>query len=155
MTTPTTPQEEIAALKHELELLREEELRAKRVEYYSASIGAWFNTSQEFDKSMFALSGGGIALLVSVMSNVKTLTMFLLFIGACVSFIVTAGVLLAVFQKNKPFLKQLAQNEQADSSLLVALDATAKIFFGLGVVLTVILGIAMAMQNLNLINCME
>jgi hypothetical protein len=155
MTTPTTPQEEIAALKRELELLREEELRAKRVEYYSASIGAWFNTSQEFDKSMFALSGGGIALLVSVMSNVKTLTMFLLFIGACVSFIVTAGVLLAVFQKNKPFLKQLAQNEQADSSLLVALDATAKIFFGLGVVLTVILGIAMAMQNLNLTNCMR
>ena len=155
MTTPITPQEEIAALKHELEALRDEELKAKRVEYYSASIGAWFNTSQEFDKSMFALSAGGIALLVSVMSNVKTLAMFLLFIGASISFIVAAGVLLAVFQKNKPFLKQLAQNEQADSSLLVALDATAKIFFGLGVLLTVILGITMAMQNLNLTNCLR
>ena len=154
MTTPLTPQE-IAAVQQELadlkKLMADEQVKAKSVEFYAASVNAWFNTSLEFDKSMFALSGGGIALLVSLMSNVKTLSMFLLYISAIVCFIVTTGLLLAVFQKNKPFAMKLAKNEHADSSLLVALDTTAKIFFGLAVVLTVVLGVSMAMQNLKLI----
>jgi hypothetical protein len=153
MTTPLTPQE-IAVLQQELVDLRQqmadEIVKAKSVEYYAASVNAWFNTSLEFDKSMFALSGGGIALLVSLLSNVKTLPLFLLFIAAIACFIVTTGLLLAVFQKNKPYAMRLAQNEHADSSLLDALDMAAKIFFGLAVLLTVILGVAIAMQGLIL-----
>lgn len=61
MTTPLTPAE-IAALQLELttvkQQLADEVLKSKSVEYYSAAINAWFNTSLEFDKSMFALSGG-------------------------------------------------------------------------------------------------
>lgn len=153
MTTPLTPQEEISSLQQELadlrKLMADEELKAKNVEFYSQSVSAWFNTSLEFDKSMFALSGGGIALLVSLMSNVKSLPLFLLYIAAIVSFIITTGLLLAVFQKNKPYAMRLAQNQPADNSLLVALDSTAKIFFGIAVLLTVILGIAIAMQGLD------
>lgn len=44
---------------------------------------------------------------------------------------------------------RLAQDLHADSSLLDALDMTAKIFFGLAVMLTVILGIVVAMGNLK------
>lgn len=153
MTTPLTP-EEIASLQQELIVVKrqlaDEVLKAKSVEYYAAGMNAWFNTSLEFDKSMFALSGGGIALLVSLLSYVKTLPILLLFVAAILCFIVTAGLLLAVFQKNKPYVMRLAQDEHADSSLLDALDFTSKIFFGLSVLLTVILGIVIAVQNLNL-----
>lgn len=153
MTIPLTP-EEIGSLQQELATVKlqlaDEVLKAKSVEYYAAGINAWFNTSLEFDKSMFTLSGGGIALLVSLLSNVTTLPLFLLFIVAITCFIVTTGLLLAVFQKNKPYAMRLAQNEHADSSLLDALDMTAKIFFGLAVLLTVILGIVIAMEKLNL-----
>ncbi|GJJ02787.1 hypothetical protein RugamoR64_33250 [Duganella rhizosphaerae] len=154
MTTPITPLEEIANLQQEVvalkQLLADEELKLKKVEYYAASTNAWFNTSLEFDKSMFALSGGGIALLVSLMSNVKTIPMLLLYIAAIVCFIVCIGLLLAVFQKNKTYVMQLAQNQHADASLLDALDSSAAIIFGLAVVLTVVLGIAVAMQGLKL-----
>lgn len=152
MTTPLTPAE-ITAMQQELitvkQQLANEVLKGKAVEYYAAAINAWFNTSLEFDKSMFALSGGGIALLVSLLQQVKTLPLLLLFIAAIVCFIVTTGLLLAVFQKNKPYAMRLAHDEHADSSLLDALDVTAKIFFGLAIMLTVILGVVIAVGNLS------
>jgi len=156
MTTPLTPQE-ISELQQELADLKkamaDEELKSKNVEYYAASVNAWFNTSLEFDKSMFTLSGGGIALLVSLMSDATdavTLPMLLLYIAAISCFIATTGLLLTVFQKNKPYVMRLAQNQHADSSLLVALDGAAKVFFGLAVILTVVLGIVIATQGLNI-----
>lgn len=153
MTTPLSDAE-VAALQLELaavkQQLSDDVLKLKSVEYYAAGVNAWFNTSLEFDKSMFTLSGGGIALLVSLIEKVKTLPILLLFIAAIVCFIVTTGLLLAVFQKNKPYAMRLAQNEHADSSLLDALDFAAKIFFGLAVMLTVILGIVIAMSSLNI-----
>ena len=154
MTTPLTPQEEIAFLQQEIAKLRQaaadEELKLKKVEFYAASTNAWFNTSLEFDKSMFALSGGGIGLLVSLMSKVETLPMFLLYIAAIICFVVCIGLLLAVFQKNKAYMITLVQDQQADSSLLMALDTAAAVMFGFGSVLTVIIGIVIAMQGLKL-----
>jgi len=152
MTTLLTPQE-IANLQQELatvkQQLADEVIKAKAVEFYAAGMNAWFTTALEFDKSMFTLSGGGIALLVSLQSSVTTLPFFILFILAIICFIVTTGLLLAVFQKNKPYIMRVAQGEHSDGSLLDALDTASKIFFGLAVLLTVVLGIAIAMQKIN------
>lgn len=153
MTMPLTPQEELVALRQEVARLQrmaaDEELKLKNVEFYAASTNAWFNTSLEFDKSMFALSGGGIGLLVSLMSKVETLPMFLLYIAAIICFVVCIGLLLAVFQKNKAYVMKLAQNQPADNSLLIALDTAAALVFGFASILTVIIGIAIAMQGLK------
>lgn len=43
----------------------------KRVEYYAASVNAWFNTSLEHDKSLFTLSAGGIGLLITLLTTVE------------------------------------------------------------------------------------
>lgn len=150
---PLTLQEEIAILQQEVARLQrvaaDEELKLKNVEFYAASTNAWFNTSLEFDKSMFALSGGGIGLLVSLMSKIETLPMFLLYIAAIICFVFCIGLLLAVFQKNKAYVMKLAQNQQADNSLLTALDKAAALVFGLAALLTVTIGIAIAMQGLK------
>ena len=155
MTTPLTPQE-ITNLQQELatvkQQLADEVIKAKSVEFYAAGMNAWFTTALEFDKSMFTLSGGGIALLVSLLSSITTVPLFILFILAIICFIVTTGLLLAVFQNNKPYIMRVAQGEHSDGSLLDALDTAAKIFFGLAVLLTVVLGIAIAMQKINLVN---
>lgn len=154
MTTQLTPQEEIALLQLEVAQLRrtaaDELLKMKKAEFYAASTNAWFNTSLEFDKSMFALAGGGIGLLVSLMQNVRTLPTFLLYIAAIVCFITCIGLLLAVFQKNKAYVMKLAQEEPADPALLTALDSAAAIFFALGVVLFVVTGISIAIQGIKL-----
>lgn len=44
---------------------------------------------------------------------------------------------------------KLAQNQQADNSLLTALDKAAALVFGLAALLTVTIGIAIAMQGLK------
>jgi hypothetical protein len=59
-------------------------------------------------------------------------------------------MVLAVFQINKIHLVKVFQNQPTDDSLLKALDKGAAIMFGLGVVLTIAIGIMAAMPKIKI-----
>lgn len=155
MTTQlTNPQEQIANLQQDVarlqqELANQNNVQQQQIEFYAASVAAWYNSALEFDKSMFTLSAGGIGLLVTMMAEVKTTAMLHLYVTAIFFFIACICLLLVVFRKNMGYLIQVAQRQQADSSLLRALDAGAAIMFAIGVALTVTVGVLAAMQKLN------
>lgn len=44
--------------------------KLKDVEFYSASVTAWYNSAFEHDKSILTLSSGGIALLVTLLTTI-------------------------------------------------------------------------------------
>jgi hypothetical protein len=155
MTTQlTNPQEQIANLQQDVarlqqELANQNNIQQQQVEFYAASVNAWYNTALEFDKSMFTLSAGGIGLLVTMMSDVKSMAMLHLYVAAVFFFIVCICMLLFVFRKNMGYIMQIANEQPTDNSLLRALDTGAAIMFSIGVVLTVVVGVMAAMQKLD------
>lgn len=48
----------------------ERNTQEKDIQFYAASVTAWFNTRLEHDKSLLALSAGGIGLLVTLLTTV-------------------------------------------------------------------------------------
>jgi hypothetical protein len=47
-----------------------EEERLKKVEYYAATVNAWYNSTLEHDKSLLTLSAGGIGILITILTAV-------------------------------------------------------------------------------------
>lgn len=131
-------------------MTQEEIENQKRVEYYAASVNAWFNTSLEHDKSLFTLSAGGIGLLLSLLTTVglSSAEEMVLYIGAIVSFVVALAAILMVFRRNRTHIEDiLAGKSTSNDSLLTKLDATALWAFGIGVLFTAIIGIVAAVHS--------
>ena len=42
----------------------------KKIEFYAASVAAWYESSLEHDKSLLTLSAGGIGLLITLLTTV-------------------------------------------------------------------------------------
>ena len=122
----------------------------KRVEYYAASINAWFNTSLEHDKSLLALSAGGIGLLLTLLTTVglSSAEALILYIGAIASFVVALVVILFVFRRNRTHIEDILSGKSTSSDpLLAILDVAALWAFGIGVVFTAFIGIAAAVHS--------
>jgi hypothetical protein len=122
----------------------------KEVEYYAASVTAWFNTSLEHDKSVLTLAAGGIGLLITLLTTVglSSAEALILYISAITSFLVALVAVLVVFRRNRSYIEQvLAGNAAMNDPLLAKADATALWSFGLGVVFTAIIGIATAVHS--------
>ena len=122
----------------------------KRVEYYAASVGAWFNTSLEHDKSLLTLSAGGIGLLLTLLTTVGLLSAeaLVLYIGAIASFVVALVAILVVFRRNRTHIEDILSGKSTSNDpLLTKLDATALWAFGIGVLFTAIIGIAAAVHS--------
>lgn len=77
----------------------EEIKNQKEVEFYAASVNAWFNTSLEHDKSLFTLSAGGIGLLLTLLTTVglSSAESLVLYIGAILSFLSAIIAILLIF----------------------------------------------------------
>lgn len=122
----------------------------KHVEYYAASVNAWFNTSLEHDKSLFTLSAGGIGLLLTLLTTVglSSAEALILYIGAIVSFVVALVAILVVFRRNRTHIEDILSGKStSNDSLLTKLDAMALWAFGIGVLFTAIIGIAAAVHS--------
>lgn len=121
----------------------------KRVEYYAASVNAWFNTSLEHDKNLLALSAGGIGLLLTLLTTVglSSAESLILYIGAIVSFVVALVAILIVLRRNRTYIENTLLGKSSDDPLLAKLDLTALFAFGIGVVFTAIIGIAAAVHS--------
>ena len=122
----------------------------KSVEFFAAGINAWYNTSLEHDKSVFALSAGGIGLLITLLTTVGLSSSLILhfYIGSILCFFVSLICVLIIFRCNKAHIAQvLAGKNVASDPALENLDLIALIAFGIGAALAVLIGISTAVSS--------
>lgn len=130
----------------------EELQQAKAVEYYASGVNAWYNTTLEHDKAIFALSAGGIGLLITLLTTigVTSAAALVLYITAIVCFVVSLVSVLVIFKRNRTHIEQVfsSSGPSNDTSLFV-LDWVAVVAFGVGALLSAIVGISAAIESYN------
>ena len=79
----------------------------KKIEFYAASVSAWYVSSLEHDKSLLTLSAGGIGLLITLLTTVGlgTAEALVLYVGAISSFVVALISVLRVFRGNQKYIE--------------------------------------------------
>ncbi len=116
---------------------KSDEDKAKDVEFYAASVNAWYATALEHDKSIFNLAAGGIALLITLLTTVgfSSLLEFFFFVAAIVAFSICIGTLLVVFKKNQNYIEHtVGHGGELDNPVLRRLDRAAQAAFFAGVI---------------------
>ena len=118
----------------------------KDIQFFGAVMGAWVNTALEHDKSLLTLSAGGIGLLVTLLSTVgvSNVVLLVLYIAAMLAFLACVVGVLGVFRRNQTHIKQVVDGKDDPDPVLHALDAAARASFGIGAILTTIIGISTA-----------
>lgn len=122
----------------------------KKIEYYSAAVTAWFNTALEHDKSILTLAAGGIGLLITLLTTVglSTAEALVLYIFAIGCFVVALVSVLIVFRDNKIHIENILTGKEIGTDpCLAKVDGVAIWAFGLGVVLTAVIGISAAIHS--------
>jgi hypothetical protein len=123
----------------------------KETAFYSAKVNAWFNTKLEYDKSLLVLSAGAIGLLVTLLSSVgvKTIPLLFLFGIALFCFIICLGCVLAIFLQNARHLEDLISGKETNDPVLKALDSLSIFSFIIGVILSSIIGLGTAVNEIH------
>ena len=122
----------------------------KRVEYYAASVNAWFNTALEHDKSLLALSTGGVGLLITLLTTTGLTSALdvILYIAAILSFMISLATILVVFRRNKIHIEEILTGKGVEEGLLLTrLDSIAIWSFGAGVLFASVIGISTAVHS--------
>ena len=132
-------------------MTEQEIIDQKKIEYYAASVAAWFETTLERDKSLLTLSVGGIGLLITLLSTVgiHSIESFILYVTALFSFIISMTAVLWIFKRNAAHLEDIHHGKEDGDILLGLLDNTAVFCFFLGVVLSSIMGISSAFHSFH------
>lgn len=123
--------------------------KLKEVEFYAANVNAWFNTRFEHDKSLLALSAGGIGLLITLISalGVSSVESLVLYVLALMSFLICLAALLWIFRRNANHLEDIVHNRAIEDKTLKILDQTALISFMLGALFATIIGVSTAVKT--------
>ncbi len=119
----------------------------KEIELYAAGAGAWINTALELDKSLLALSAGGLALLITLLTTggISEISLLILYFAALLSFLVCIVAVLGIFRRNQAHVEQvIVSGNPAPDPFLTILDRLAVSAFGLGAIFTAIIGISTA-----------
>lgn len=128
-----------------------EEIAAEKdVEFYASNLDAWFNTSLEFDKSILALSAGGIGLLVTLLTTIglSSALILVLYVIAILAFLIALASVLFVFRRNRTYIENVVTGKSAESDrYLVVADKAASVAFGAAVTLTAFIGVATAITS--------
>lgn len=122
----------------------------KSVEYYSASVTAWYNTHLEHDKNLLTLSAGGIGLLITLLTTggVPSAEGLVLYIIALCCFVICLGSVLAIFKQNGKYVEALVKGEPCPPNpVLQRLDSVAIYSFVAGIVFAVVIGISAAITS--------
>jgi len=109
-------------------------------------------TALEHDKSILTLSAGAIGLLITLLTTIgiSTAQELILYIFAIICFIASLISILFIFKTNKVHLEEIINGIQKDNDpCLAKLDLLAILSFGLGIIITAIIGISVAAQSLN------
>ena len=114
------------------------------IEFYAASVEAWFNTRIEHDKSLLTLSAGGIGLLITLLTTVgaSSIQILLLYGFAILFFLVCIISILVIFKRNSDHLVRVIQGKEEKNILLQFLDKIALCSFIIAILLSSILAIS-------------
>lgn len=127
--------------------------KEKAVEFYAASVAAWYDTALEHDKSVLALAAGGIGLLVTLLTTqgVTSLISLALYILSIVCFLVSIGVILFIFKRNRTHIEALINKPGAriTDPMLERLDEVAFVSFAMGVLFSAAVGVSVAITSFN------
>lgn len=127
-------------------------LQQKDVEFFAASVNAWYNTALEHDKSIFALSAGSIGLLVTLLTTVGVSSMMMLsfYMAAIGCFLICLAIIFFIFGRNRTHIEQIVSKQISGSDpLLVTLDIAAMCVFWTGVFFAAAIGITTAFSSYN------
>ena len=123
--------------------VEEAERSGKVVEFYAASVQAWYATAMEYDRSLVTLSAAAIGLIAGLAtagtSEVSPLQATAI-TGALAFFCITLACALSVFRLNKVYLQDMVNPGTAyrsPSAALYALDWTAMASFLVAALLTI------------------
>jgi len=125
----------------------------KQIEFYAAGANAWFNSSLEHDKSLLALSAGGIGLLITLLTTIglHSVVELVLYCGAIINFVVTVISTLRIFRLNQTYLVKILKEQNVGSDpVLSRYDLIAQWTFGIGAVFTAFIGISAAIHSYTL-----
>lgn len=130
-----------------------DENRLLNVEYKSQAYASFYATSMEKDKTLLALSVGGIGFLVTLLNlaNLLQLWHIGLFLIASIAFVVSIHNILTIFGENKPYIIAITQGHPTEfiENRLAVLDKRAISSFYIGLALTICLGVATSWTLIN------
>ncbi|MDZ4105034.1 MAG: hypothetical protein U1D41_02530 [Nitrosomonas sp.] len=121
----------------------------KEVQFYAAKASAWFDSRLEHDKSLLFLSAGAIGLLVTLLTSrgVNSIVLLILFFFATLSFLICLFSTLAIFKRNTKHLEDLIAGGNSNDPVLGTLDSLSICAFTIGIVLTAIIGLTSATEE--------
>lgn len=126
----------------------------KYVEFYSQSYASFYNTTMEKDKSILAVSAGGIGFLITLINFSKEIEIYeyIVFLFASLSFILAIFTIIHIFGKNAEYIISLTTElddcDEKECKLKI-LDKIATYAFTLGMALSLVLGITLSYQNIK------
>lgn len=124
--------------------------RQKDVAFYAAAVNAWFNTSIEHDKRIITLAASGVGLLVTLITvfGVYSILDLVLYIVAIIIFLATIILVLYVFRLNRIYIEKVLNGTiSGNDHELNIIDRLVLLIFTLGVFLTMIIGIYIAIHS--------
>lgn len=123
----------------------------KEVAFYAANVQAWFNSMLERDKSLLLLSGGGIGLLVTLLTSfgVSSPLALIIFMLAILCFVVSATSAIFIFDRNPKHLEKVVKNQADSDNLLCVLDALVVYSFIAGVILSMVIALSAGIDHLG------
>ena len=124
---------------------------SKDADFRSVVRSAWVETKMERDRTIVTISVGAIGLLVTLLTTVgiKTPWTAWLYMGALAGFALAATCSIIIFDRNSAYLEKVLQGSTSKSKLLGSLDRIMLLFFGLGVILTILIGVTAAGSSLR------
>lgn len=127
----------------------EELAQEKEIAFFAASVEAWCNSSLEHDKSIFALSAGGIGLLITLLTTVgpSSVTILWLYALGVVCFLTSLITLLMIFRRNQNHIVQILNNNTDEDPTLKRLDLLVLWAFGIGVCFAAAVGVLSAINT--------
>ncbi len=121
---------------HDPENMRDDEA------FRSAVMSAWIDNRMTRDKTLLALSSGGIGVLLTLVSTVGVDSTFeaMCFALGFLGFIVVIVAILAIFYRNPQHLENVLENPEHRDRILDTLDRVAIAFFGLAIIAATTIG---------------
>lgn len=132
--------------------MSDEQKSDKEVAYYSAIVNGWLTTRLEHDKSVLALSSGGVALLVSLLFTQDAITplIFLLFCIASIAFLVAITAVVVILKRNARHLIGVINESEMNDPILQFLDGVASYAFVVGVLFTLVIGLGIGISAIQI-----
>lgn len=124
----------------------------KEVEFYAATVNAWYATTLEHDKSLFVLAGGGIGIMISLLTTVgfDSYWILALFLAAIFCFLNCLAYLLRIFEGNRHYLEAIVGGSHHDADAnLKRWDKVAKNSFLFGVIFSAAVALAVSALKIS------